>query len=87
MTMSWNETQAEALALAEEDLLLLDQVKLLLGRGASPVDCIKALRQIHGLGLAAGKDLVDRALNPESRLANEKLREGLAEEMSAWDDC
>jgi ribosomal protein L7/L12 len=87
MTLSWNETQAEALALAGEDLLLLDQVKLLLGRGATPVDCIKALRQIHGLGLAAGKDLVDSALNPESRLANEELRESLAEEMNAWDDC
>jgi ribosomal protein L7/L12 len=87
MTFSWTETQAEALALADQDLLLLDQVKLLLERGATPVDCIKALRQIHGLGLAAGKDLVDAALNPESRLANEKLREGLAEEMNAWDDC
>ena len=87
MTLAWNETRAEALVLAEQDLLLLDQVKVLLEMGATPVDCIKALREIHGVGLAAGKDLVDGALKPEIRLANEELRERLTEEMSEWDDC
>ena len=88
MTLAWDETRAEALVLAEQDdPLLLDQVKVLLEMGATPVGCIKALREIHGVGLAAGKDLVDGALKPEVRVANGELRERLSEGMSEWDDC
>jgi ribosomal protein L7/L12 len=87
MKLSWNETQAVAMVLSGQDVPLLDQVKLLLDQGATPVYCIKALREVHGVGLAAGKDLVDAALNPESREANEELRESVAQQLSEWNVC
>jgi ribosomal protein L7/L12 len=86
MTLSWDETQVVAIAISGQDLPLLDQVKLLLDQGATPVNCIKALHEVHGVGLAAGKDLVDGALNPERRQANEELRESVAQEVSEWNE-
>jgi ribosomal protein L7/L12 len=88
MTLSWLQTRTAALELTKrEGMLLLDQVTFLLKEGATPIDCIKVLREFHGLGLAAGKDLVDNVLSLEDRVVNETLREQMVEEVNVWGDC
>ena len=83
--LTWDETRVRAFVLAGDGSLpILDQVARLLEMGASPVNCIKAIRGVHGLGLAACKELVDSALSSEARRANEQLREALAKEASMW---
>jgi ribosomal protein L7/L12 len=79
MILSWSETRLAAVPLLETEIALEDQVKVLLQKGATPVDCIKALRELHGVGLAAGKILVDGALGSEAQEANDALRKSAAE--------
>jgi ribosomal protein L7/L12 len=85
MILSWNETRSMAIRFSETEIALEDQVKGLLERGARPVDCIKALREIHEVGLAAGKALVDGALSSEVREANDALRDSAAEVLGECD--
>ena len=84
MELSWDAARAEALLLAQRELPLPDQVKRLLAKGASPINCIKALREIHGLDMAASKDLVDGALDLKSRRATEAMRAQLAAAIETW---
>ena len=61
-------------------------VASLIADGNHPIDAIKALKYGAGIPIGEGKEIVDRNLSPDARMANERLRDDAEAALLASDD-
>ena len=80
MAISWEDSKVIGSALSTTSFTIEEQAWKLVEAGVSPVNCIKLLGEIHGLGLTESKSIVDRTLDSETRTKTIRLRQELLEQ-------